>query len=327
MNTPFIENEALNTFPIEDEYTHPIGPDPFWQESVVVVWFDLKAGIGGFHRIGHEARANNGAGVATSWIFITTLEGTRFRRHDNKPLQASDRSQDIFSVSGKHQMHFDGRAVWTVDHEQCQLRLVAEDFTPRFDLFRHGGSVTEDFAPGHLEAAGTIKGQVNLDGRLYEVDGLCYRDHSWGKRDWKTLLTHRWIAGTCGPQLTFNAAAWHGTDGTLRKFGIVVRNGRVEYATDVDIVVYQECDGMTHRGGRMTLTMADGEMVSVQPSVIDGGVTVHNGVACVDQLCTFEYAGSVGFCDFEISTNPRAGTGPVSGLVNATMDEGISHRK
>lgn len=318
--------QAPNTFPVDDEYTHPIGPDPFWQESVVIVWFDLKSGIGGFHRIGHEARANNGAGVATSWIFVTTLEGTRFRRHDNHPLQASDRTHDTFSVSGKHQMTFDGRAVWTVNDEQCQLRLVAEDYTPRFDLFRHGGSVTEDFAPGHLEAAGTVKGAVTIAGRHYDVDGLCYRDHSWGKRDWKTLLTHRWIAGTCGPDLTFNAAAWHGIDGTLRKFGIVVRNGAVAYAKEVDIVVFQECDGMTHRGGRMTLTMADGEKIIVEPVPIDGGVTVHNGVACVDQLCTFDYAGTKGFCDFEISTNPRAGTGPVSGLVNATMIEGISRR-
>jgi hypothetical protein len=317
---------APNTFPIDDEYTHPIGPDPFWQESVVIVWFDLKSGIGGFHRIGHEAHANNGAGVATSWIFVTTVEGTRFRRHDNRPLQPTDRRHDLFSASGHHEMQFDGRANWTVNDEQCRLRLVAEDFTPRFDLFRHGGSVTEDFAPGHLEAAGTVKGEVTLGGRHYPVDGLCYRDHSWGKRDWKTLLTHRWIAGTCGPQLTFNAAAWHGIDGSLRKFGIVVRNGEVAYATDVDIVVYQECDGMTHRGGRMTLTLADGEKIVVEPRVLDGGLTLHNNVACIDELCTFEYRGMQGFCDFEISTNPRAGSGPVSGLVNATMAEGISRR-
>ena len=83
---------------------------------------------------------------------------------------------------------------------------------------------------------------------------------------------------------------------------------------------------MTHRGGRMVLTMPDGEKISVEPTVIDGGVTVHNGVACVDQICTFEHEGMKGFCDFEISTNPRAGTGPVSGLVNATMIDGISRR-
>jgi len=315
-----------NTFPIDDEYTHPIGNDPNWQESVVIVWFDLKSGIGGFHRIGHEAHANDGAGVATSWLFITTTDGTRFRRHDNLPLQASDRARDLFSVSGKHQLHFDGRANWSVDHDECRVRLIAEDFTPRFDLFRHGGTVTDDFAPGHLEAAGTVKGEVTLAGKHYQVDGLCYRDHSWGKRDWTTLLTHRWIAGTCGPQLTFNAAAWHGIDGSLRKFGIVVRNGEVTYASEVDIVVYQECDGVTHRGGRMTLTLPDGEKIVVEPRVIDGGVTLHNNVACVDELCSFEYQGTPGFCDFEISTNPRAGRGPILGLVNATLQEGLSHR-
>jgi len=53
---------------------------------------------------------------------------------------------------------------------------------------------------------------------------------------------------------------------------------------------------------------------------------VHNGVACVDELCSFEYGGTQGFCDFEISTNPRAGRGPVLSVVNATLQEGLSYR-
>ncbi|MBI5443339.1 MAG: hypothetical protein HY900_19255 [Deltaproteobacteria bacterium] len=315
------------TFSIDDEYSHSIGPDALWQESVVITWFDLKAGIGGFHRIGHEPHAKGGEGMATSWLFVTTLEGTRFRRHDNLPLKPGDRARDLFSVSGRHELRFDGRATWTINDESCRLRLIAEDYTPRFDLFRRGGTVTDDFAPGHLEAAGTVKGEVVIDGRLYEVDGLCYRDHSWGKRDWTTLLTHRWIAGTCGPQLTFNAASWHGVDGSLRSFGIVVRNGKVAYASKVDIVVYQECDGTTHRGGRLSLSLPDGQRIAIEPQVVDGSVTLHNGVACVDELCTFEYEGAKGFCDFEISTNPRGGSGPVSALVRATMEDGFSRRK
>lgn len=316
-----------NTFPIEDEYSHPIGPDPLWQESVVITWFDEKAGIGGFHRIGHEPRGNGGRGVATSWLLVATREGTRFRRHDNLLLQPSDRARDLFGVGGRHEMRFDGRAAWTVKEDDCDLYLVAEDYTPRFDLFRSGGTVTDDFAPGHLEAGGRVKGEVTLAGKRYEVDGLCYRDHSWGKRDWTTLLSHRWIAGTCGPQLTFNAAAWHGTDGSLRTFGIVVRDGKVSYATDVDILVYQECDAMTHRGGRLALTLPGGEKIVVEPrEVVGGTLTLHNGIACIDELCTFEYQGAKGFCDFEITTNPRNGSGPVSALIRATDQDGISRR-
>jgi hypothetical protein len=315
-----------NTFPVQDEYSHAIGPDPLWQESVVVTWSDPKTGICGFHRIGHEAHANAGQGVATSWIGIATNEGTRFHRHDNLPLNQNDRARDRFRVSGLHEMHFDGRAHWSFDDPQCQLRLVADDYTPRFDLFRRGGTVTDDFAPGHLEAAGRITGEVVLDGRRYAVNGLCYRDHSWGKRDWSTLLTHRWIAGTCGPQLTFNAASWHGTDGSLRSFGIVVRDGVVVYAEKVDILVYKECDGVTHRGGRLALTLPGGDSIVIEPKVVDGFVTLHNNIACVDELCTFEYQGAEGFCDFETSDNPRNGSGPLSALVGATMTQGLSRR-
>jgi hypothetical protein len=317
---------VADTFPIEDEYTHPIGPDPLWQESVVITWYDLARGIGGFHRIGHEAHANQGQGVATSWIGLCTEDGRRYKRHDNLPLQPSDRGPDLFSVSGRHQMRFDGRACWSINEPDCQLQLIAEDYTPRFDLFRRGGTVTDDFAPGHLEAAGTVTGSLVLDGRRQAIQGLCYRDHSWGKRDWTTLLTHRWIAGTCGPQLTFNAASWHGTDGSLRSFGIVARNGVVTYARDTDIVVYMECDGVTHRGGRLSLTLPDGERIVIEPTAVDGFVTLHNNIACVDELCTFEYQGARGFCDFEVSSNPRAGSGPLSALVRATLTEGFSRR-
>ena len=43
-----------NLFPIEDECSHEIGPDPLWQESVVLTWWDHARGVGGFHRLGHE---------------------------------------------------------------------------------------------------------------------------------------------------------------------------------------------------------------------------------------------------------------------------------
>ncbi len=39
-----------------DEGRHARG-EPGWQESVLVHWWDDRAGIGGFHRIGHEVEA------------------------------------------------------------------------------------------------------------------------------------------------------------------------------------------------------------------------------------------------------------------------------
>jgi hypothetical protein len=319
--------EQLFTYPESDERPHKVGEAPFWQESVVLVWSDLEHGYFGFHRLGHEPYANGGQGISTNWIGIATRDGTRFHRHANLPLRPEDRTADTFMATESCSAQFiGGTARWRIDEPDCQMDLIAEDFTPRFDLFRKGGTVVDDFAPGHIEAGGRVAGSIALGGKQVAIKGLAYRDHSWGKRDWGTLLSHRWIAGTVGPELTFNAASWHGTDGSLRSFGIVVRNGVIDYATEVDIVVLMEIDAQTHRGGTLRLTLGDGEVIELHPRVVDGFLTHHNGIGCVDELCEVEWQGLKGFCDFEISTNPRAGSGPISGLVRATMQQGLSQR-
>jgi hypothetical protein len=317
--------DAEKFFPLEDEYPHPVGDDPWWQESVFLTWWDHKNGVGGFHRIGHEPRAGEG-GMATSWIGIFTQDGLRYRQHLYVPLRAGDRGTDTFRCSDAHAMRHDGRnAIWTIEDPDCRMHLEAGDYTPRFDLFQAGGTVTDDFAPGHFEAGGPIRGTLQLGDRRYEINGICYRDHSWGRREWSTLLSHRWIAGSCGPALTFNAASWHGTDGSLRSFGIVARDGRIDRA-DVDILVYMEIDACTHRGGRLTLNLHSGERIVLEPTPVDGAVTLHHNIACVDQLCLVDYNGHQGFCDFEITTNPRAGSGPIRSALRATMESGLSRR-
>lgn len=313
-------------FPLEDEYPHPIGDDIWWQESVFLTWWDDKAGVGGFHRIGQEPHAAGGA-VASYWLGLFTRDGQRYRRHVSVPLRDVDRGERLFRCSDAFAMAHDGQdSIWTIDLPDCEMHLVAQDYTPRFDLWGHGGTVTQDFAPGHFEVGGTIRGRLRIGERQFDIDGVCYRDHSWGRREWSTLLSHRWIAGSVGPELTFNAASWHGTDGSLRSFGIVSKNGVVTHAVNTDIVVYMETDACTHRGGVLSMQMPDGERITLRPRLIDGALTLHNNIACIDTICTVEYQGRKGFCDFEITTNPRAGSGPIKALVRATMQDGLSRR-
>ncbi len=49
-------------FPTSDEVPHDIGEHPLWQESVFLVWGQIKQGIVGFHRIGQECNDNEGHG-------------------------------------------------------------------------------------------------------------------------------------------------------------------------------------------------------------------------------------------------------------------------
>jgi hypothetical protein len=315
------------TFPAIDELKHEIGQHPLWQESVFLTWSDTKSGLFGFHRIGQECNSNGGTGMVTAWNGVTSREGTRFRRYLFQPLRPQDRPDNGFAAGDLSRVTFDGTTTrWTMNDPECALNLVSRDFTPRFDLYKDGGTVVNDFAQGHIEVGGTIQGSVQLGGRSIDINGLAYRDHSWGKRDRSTMLSHRWIAGTVGPALTFNATAWHGVDGSLRTYGIVCRDGEIVYAKEVDIVIFMEIDALSHRGGILRMVLEDGDVIEIKPKLIDAFMTQHHNTGCVDGMCEVTWKGFSGFCDLEVSTNPRAGTGPIVSLVRATMTDGITKR-
>ena len=136
------------------------------------------------------------------------------------------------------------------------------------------------------------------------------------------------MPGTIGPELSFGSIAWHAVDGTIRRYGYVVREGEITYADEVDVVVHMEVDGTTHRGGIATWTFKDEpEPLVLECRPYDAMVFEHHGVGDVDSICEIEVDGRPGFCDFEVSTNPRAGAGPITAALRAINVDGVSRRE
>ena len=302
--------------------------DEWWQDSAFVTWYAAGAGIGGLVRIGHEP--NLDGGVVALWFGLSTKDGLRYRRNDCLPLTEADRLERGFGAhSGAYQLVWEDDALHLrVEDEDVSLDLTIRDFYPRTDFFpATAGSLVEEFASSHFETSGAITGTVHLADRIYEVDGLCHRDRSWGTRRWDTLLNHRWIPGTVGPELSFGSICWHATDGSLRKFGYVVRNGVVTQASEIDVVVGIEADGVTPRNATALWRFADGEELVVHCEPIDGTVSVQHDVTCLDNICEVTVEGRQGFCDLELSTNPRAGQAPLTLAVGAATENGLSRRQ
>jgi hypothetical protein len=293
---------------------------------VFVAWHAPEAGIGGIIRIGHEPRYNGG--VSALWFGVVTRDGVRYRRNGAPELTDADRLENGFGAfGGSYRAIFDGRMRYLADDDDLHMELEVEDFYPRTDFFPpDAGTVSEDFASAHYECSGAIRGLVRLGDIDYEVDGLCHRDHSWGPRRWDTLLNHRWMPGTFGPELSFGSIAWNGVDGSLRQFGYVVRNREVTLAERVDIAVTMEADGVTYRSGSSRWWLPGGEILEIDAAPYDGTISEHHGVGCVDSICELERDGRAGFCDLEVSTNPRAGTAPIRTAVRANNADGLSHR-
>ena len=272
-------------------------------------WFggDVKQSIGGVYRIGHEINHKDGPKIAL-WNTTITPEGI-YKRTDYLPMRPHDRTATHFGCGDDScRYDYDGNCVWTIRATDLSVTLRVHDFHAGIDCYPKSGALSK-FAPHHMEVAGRVTGRVEAKGKSYEVDGLSFRDHSWGERAWDTVLSHRWLPGVFGADLSFCALSWHAVDDSLVKFGWIVRHNEVIYAKDVDIVSYVECDGATVRGGRFSMTLTTGEVFDVDFEAIAPSVMLDlHGMACVETICRVRSGDKVGIADFETTHNIQHGT-------------------
>ena len=307
-----------------DEGMHPVSDNPLWQESVLLHWYDREQGIGGWHRIGHEA--NNQGGRAAIWSFVFSRAGWQYRRCGEVTLQAADRLPNGFAAGeALHVVYANNVSTWSVRDGPLEVQVACENLFPIVDPFPKSDPVAAKRFPSHFEVAGRVSGYVSYEGRRVQVNGYGYRDHSWGARDWNNgMPNHRWFTGCLGDQLTFAAITAQAPTGRLTRVGYVHRNGKTTHAKTVDVVAHMEPDGLTHRGGELTLTLPDNEQVQVRFKARAGVLFQRGSVVMVEILCDAEGHGLKGYCDAEISSNPRLGKGEVLLALNACTHDGFA---
>ena len=297
--------------------------DPWWQDSVVLAWWDLKLGVGGYHRIGHQPGHPDGPRVEL--VNNVFSHDKIFKRCQSLPLTESARLENGFGSDGTVSYVFDDHPVWTFASPEVDGVLHLRDHHEAVDIYPKGGHLAERISSGHLEAAGVVTGTLTLDGRTYEIDGLAIRDRGWGVRHWDEILAHRWVAANFGPEASVYAVSVLGADGTLSDFGCVIRGDELMYAKKVDIVTYMERDGLTHRGGHVRLELVDGEVVELRAEVLAKGAVswMVQTTNVNDTLCKATWAERVGICDFEISNNASAGKGRPVMALNGVIHDGL----
>ncbi|MCY4425443.1 MAG: hypothetical protein OXC05_00220 [Halieaceae bacterium] len=306
----------------EHEGPHEIEEHEFFQESVVLVWWDFENSIGGYHRIGHEPNWRDGPHInlfnnlfSPEWIY----KNTSF-----VPMQDRDRFENGFGCGDACRFEFkNGQAHWTIKDTDVSAELVVSDTHPPVDIYPRGGSLG-DVAPNHMEVGSTIGGSVTIKGKDYAVNGLAFRDHGWGVRIWEAFVCHRWIAGTFGPGQSILALSFMGADNVINEFGCVIRDNKLIYAKDVDVLVYLEADGLTHRGGHLKMELTTGEVMEIECEVLQKGVVTYiHGYAVVDTMCRMTCGDQVGFCDLETANNAQRGRYRPYTAINAIEKNGL----
>ncbi|KAM5350068.1 hypothetical protein ACJ41O_006573 [Fusarium nematophilum] len=304
-----------------------------WQDSVVLVWWDAKQRIGGFHRLGHEPN-RPGGGEAIIWTNLITPAGM-FKRVQSNRLREADTPSDGSHGSGDDTCtvrYANGEHVWNINEaaEGITARIVHRDTGPNVDCFPKRGSMNEDFATAHFDVPGRVTGELEMAGHTYDIDGLSIRDHAWGNRDWgDSAYGHRWLVGTAGEQFSFIAVSWHATAGDrVANFGWLVRGGAVTLARETDILVFMEVDSCTNRGGRLKMVLTTGEEldIEIEAAAPKASVCWHLGMACVDRICTFrcKQNGVQGFANVESTSNIQFGARRPGTLVGGVIENGFT---
>lgn len=310
-----------------DDCPHKPGSDPQWQESDCYWFYDLNAGITGFHRLGQHCNADNGAVL----LFIATEDGQQFRLVDRLPLSECERQSDCQRVGssiarslGEQQM------VYSWDEQDCSGMLTFNHsfYTPR------GWSTDESAAglnqtindQGHLECTGRIAGTITLAGKRYKIDALAHRDRSWGVRNMGMVAQHRMCSGSFGPALSWASTQLQLPTGQLHTAGFIVRNGKEEDLADVSIIAHVDADGVSVHGGTTQLTTKAGEQITItcQTTASFGHVFADSYLSTENMSRAF--CGSMeGFCDLETSINAQHGTHIPSqdAILHAMMQNGI----
>jgi hypothetical protein len=318
----------LKDYGPEANIRQPPGTSKHWQDSVVLAWWDETNSISSFHRLGHQPNYEGGSMISL-WNNLMSPHGM-YKNTTFKPLRAADLRPNGGFGCGDDTCTFDfvaGEHVWRIHDGEVSAELRFTDISGNVDCFPKKGSLAEDFAAAHFDIPGTVRGWVEMGGSRWDIAGaLGIRDHGWGVRDWDTILSHRWVVGTCGPALSFVVLAWHSSDDALVSFGWVIRGDEITFAKKIDLVTYVEIDAATNRGGRMSLTLEgeEEEVLEIECTPVHkAAVSYHHGVCCIDRMCTFVCGELKGVADFEATANLQRGGRTPRNFKDAVRENGF----
>lgn len=317
------------------DFVHEPTDDPDWHESFVLVFRDLDSNAIGFLRTG--SFVNQG----TSQVHwgMALPDGTPFRRHRlDLPYSPSDRTRTS-AQSGQYMRYSveEDHIRFVGQDSEAEADLRFYDYFPSQDWDQIGSDVPQELraSDGHPENGGRIEGWIRIGERTIQiVNGIGYRDHSFGPRRHYVFRTARWHAGTVGYPLSWSLVTSCGEDGKLHKFGWIMREGQREKIDDFHTVNMTLSDGYSSIGGWTVVKLASGEKLRIEAEVIDGIVTstkTPNGgpgssPARIEAISIARYNGHEGVSDFNMIDNPHLGEQPVLGTLLANIEDGISHR-
>jgi hypothetical protein len=265
----------------EDEYTHRVGPEPTFQESMYFNVYDPAAGLGAFWRLGN--RPNEGTGEMTACIYLPPdappelgRVAFMFRRPTVTSNDAMDAAGMRFTVVKPFEhleVAYRGDVLLLDDpltmvdpktafqggrYAPCEAELVyAATSVPlggEPDVSRERPG--EEFARAHYEVLVEATGFVSVGDHGWEIHGYGLRDHSWGPRTWQAPWYYRWLTGNFGAEFGFMGSHVARRSGDGTRAGFVWDHGSMRLCELLSLDTEWEGDDHYHR--RISAVLASG---------------------------------------------------------------------
>ena len=272
----------------EDDFTHPLGPESNFNESMYFNFFDRERRMGGFLRIGN--RANEGHAEMTVTLYLPDGRVLfTFRRAeiaDNDSFDAGGARFEVIDPGQKLRTTYEGKLLELreprdmADPRQAfadnpkrkvAIDLVHDAVGPMYGSAGSKDEETRDadkqFAKAHYEQHMRVTGTVALEDEVFEIEGFGLRDHSWGPRYWQAIESYEWLTMNFGPDLGAMISIVRRDADHVRTGGVIVRNDELEFVTDARIEGVYEANGLYHTGVRATFTTEKGEKHEVRGEV------------------------------------------------------------
>ena len=252
----------------DDDYTHPLGPEPNFNESMYFNFFDPKKRLGGFLRIGN--RANEGRAEVTLTLYqpdgrvLFTFKRAPIEHND--AFDAGGARFEVITPGEKLRTTYSGRVVELDEPRNMQdprkaftespkrrveLDLVHEAVGP---MYGHAGDRNEaqrdadqQFAKAHYEQHMAVTGTIRVDDEEIALSGYGLRDHSWGPRYWQAIDSYEWLTMNFGPDLGAMISIVRRDADNVRIGGVIVRGDEIEGIRDAEIEADYEENGLYHR--------------------------------------------------------------------------------
>jgi len=242
----------------QDDYTHSLGPESNFNESMYFNFFDQQRRQGGFVRIGN--RANEGYAEVTFCYYLPGGEALfnylRPQITTNDAMDAGGMRFEILEPLVKHRTTFDGGAVFLADpsrmadpsdafrnnpKKRVQLEVFHEAVGPVYGSA--GGqrpavaeNPDQEFGRAHYEQHMRCHGSITIEGETTQLSATGLRDHSWGPRYWQAIHSYRWLTCTFGEDLAIMVSEiTREQDGVRAQNGVVIRGEGFERIVKVDI--------------------------------------------------------------------------------------------